>query len=407
MSAMTTNDMLIQLSTDKSVPETAAALQVAIVANHFGVLQIHDLRETMAKKGVQFDRGCLIFEICQPRQAKRLLEQDMGFSTALPCRISVYEDGGRTIVATLGAVALLAQIGGPHLDSVAREVEDTILEIMREAVSSGTSSSGISPMVHADETHEKPITETEPGSPARTKTGMRETSDCLKERLRVLSDKLTSARRIGAEAGLSDSMRAGWQRACDRIEAILGRSVGMVAALERAAEGTDSGHLAQAISAWEDFQVADDHLGRALAEIRALVGEMPLAARTEWNLFAVALETDLTSIYSCAQTLRLELELRKTHSREEVGRFLDQVSSKLRTSSSDGDPEPYSHQYRRAVMELGREHHEFQGILDVVKGLAMWGESPSERVLENRSLKVDEDEAAARKVQTPEKGILH
>ena len=43
--------MLIKLSTDKTVNETAAALQAAVQANHFGVMQVHNLKETMAKKG--------------------------------------------------------------------------------------------------------------------------------------------------------------------------------------------------------------------------------------------------------------------------------------------------------------------------------------------------------------------
>ena len=63
------NNMLIKLSTDRSVSETAAALQAAVLANHFGVMQVHDLRGTMAKKGVPFDRECLVFEVCQPQQA--------------------------------------------------------------------------------------------------------------------------------------------------------------------------------------------------------------------------------------------------------------------------------------------------------------------------------------------------
>src|SRR5665811_2078481 len=93
--------MLVKISTDKTVSESAAALQVAVQANHFGVMQVHNLKETMVKKGVEFERECLIFEVCQPQQAKKVLEQDMSVSTALPCRISIYEEGGKTILATL------------------------------------------------------------------------------------------------------------------------------------------------------------------------------------------------------------------------------------------------------------------------------------------------------------------
>src|SRR6185369_910130 len=127
--------MLLKYSTDKTVSETAAALQAAVQANHFGVMQVHNLKETMAKKGVEFTRECLIFEVCQPQQAKKVLDQDMSVSTALPCRISIYEEGGKTILATLKPTTLLAMFNAPHLEHVAQEVEDTIVKIMTEAAS--------------------------------------------------------------------------------------------------------------------------------------------------------------------------------------------------------------------------------------------------------------------------------
>ena len=125
--------MLITLSTDKSVSEAASALQAAVLANHFGVMQVHNLKETMEKKGVAFDRECLMFEVCQPQQAKRVLEANMSVSTALPCRIAIYEEGGKTILATLKPTTLLAMFDAPQLRQVAEEVEATIVKIMQEA----------------------------------------------------------------------------------------------------------------------------------------------------------------------------------------------------------------------------------------------------------------------------------
>ncbi|HEY5513396.1 MAG TPA: DUF302 domain-containing protein [Geomonas sp.] len=127
--------MLIKLATDKTVSEAVAALEVAVQANHFGVMQVHNLKETMAKKGVEFARECLILEVCQPQQAKKVLDQDMSLSTALPCRISVYEEGGKTVLATLKPTTLLAMFNAPQLEGVAQEVEDTIVKIMKEAAS--------------------------------------------------------------------------------------------------------------------------------------------------------------------------------------------------------------------------------------------------------------------------------
>ncbi len=127
--------MLIKLSTDKSVTDAATALQHAVQANRFGVMQVHNLKETMTKKGVEFARECLIFEVCQPQQAKKVLDADMSVSTALPCRISIYAEGGNTILATLKPTSLLAMFNVPQLKEVAQEVEDTIVKIMKEAAS--------------------------------------------------------------------------------------------------------------------------------------------------------------------------------------------------------------------------------------------------------------------------------
>ena len=133
--------MLIKLSTDKTVTDTAAALQAAVAANHFGVMHVHNLKETMAKKGVAFARDCLIFEICQSQQAKKVLGENMSVSTALPCRISIYKEVGKTILAALKPTTLLALFNTPQLAAVAQEVEDTIVKIMKESAVSADSRS--------------------------------------------------------------------------------------------------------------------------------------------------------------------------------------------------------------------------------------------------------------------------
>ena len=98
-------------------------------------MQVHNLKETMAKKGVEFGRECLIFEVCHPQQAKNVLDENMSVSTALPCRISIYEEGGKTILATLKPTTLLAMFNAPQLEGVAQEVENTIVKIVKEAAS--------------------------------------------------------------------------------------------------------------------------------------------------------------------------------------------------------------------------------------------------------------------------------
>jgi uncharacterized protein (DUF302 family) len=127
--------MLYILDSNKSVDAVAADLAEAVVRHKFGVLGMHDLRATMAKKGVTFERECRIFEVCNPHQAKKVLERNLEISTALPCRISVYEEGGKTRLATIKPTAMLALYGNAELKQVAEEVEATLQQIMAEAAS--------------------------------------------------------------------------------------------------------------------------------------------------------------------------------------------------------------------------------------------------------------------------------
>jgi uncharacterized protein (DUF302 family) len=124
---------LITVTTSKSITDAATALRVAVEANDFGVMHVYNLRETMAKKGVEFGSDCQIFEICQPEQAKRVLDLDMRVSTALPCRISLYREDEKTVITTIKPTSLLSTFDTPQLQQVAQEIEETFVRIMNEA----------------------------------------------------------------------------------------------------------------------------------------------------------------------------------------------------------------------------------------------------------------------------------
>jgi uncharacterized protein (DUF302 family) len=125
--------MLHIVESTKALADVARDLEAAVARHQFGVLGMHDLKATMAKKGVTFARECRIFEVCNPHQAKKVLEANLQISTALPCRISVYEEGGVTKLATIKPTAMIALYPNPELAQVAREVEQTLERIMADA----------------------------------------------------------------------------------------------------------------------------------------------------------------------------------------------------------------------------------------------------------------------------------
>jgi len=124
--------MLFELTTNKSLEQIEQGLQAAAARHGFGVMAVHNVKDTMKKKGVDFAGECLVVEVCNPHQAKKVLEANGAISTALPCRISVYRAGEAYKLATILPTALLRMFGNPELEPVAREVEDVIVAMMKE-----------------------------------------------------------------------------------------------------------------------------------------------------------------------------------------------------------------------------------------------------------------------------------
>ena len=125
--------MLFEVESTKAIDQVCRDLEKAAMDHKFGVMTVHNLKETMRKKGVEFEKECRIFEVCNPHQAKKVLEKNMEISTALPCRISVFNEGNKVKLATLRPTALILQFNAPELEPVAKEVEETLIQIMKEA----------------------------------------------------------------------------------------------------------------------------------------------------------------------------------------------------------------------------------------------------------------------------------
>ncbi len=125
--------MVYKRETNQSVDEVVAKLQQAAAENQFGVLGLHNLKEKMNAKGVAFERECQVVEVCNPAQAKKVLTANIAISTALPCRISVYEEDGKTQVATIQPSILIDWFNEPDLQPIAQEVEDALIRIIDTA----------------------------------------------------------------------------------------------------------------------------------------------------------------------------------------------------------------------------------------------------------------------------------
>ncbi len=129
---------LVVVETPQHFEDACKALEAAIPAHGFGLLTVHDLGETLRRKGIAFAEQCRIFEVCQPQQAARVLIANMALNMALPCRLSVYTESGQTRIGMISPMAMLAGLNSdPELQTVAAEVEDTTRAIIDTAASAG------------------------------------------------------------------------------------------------------------------------------------------------------------------------------------------------------------------------------------------------------------------------------
>lgn len=125
--------MLFELDSRKTLEEIDRGLREAAARHKFGVITVHDLKQTMKNKGVDYAGECMIYEVCNPHNAKQALEANPAISTALPCRISVYRAGDVFKVSTMLPSRMMQLFETPGLEAVAAEVEQAVKGIMTEA----------------------------------------------------------------------------------------------------------------------------------------------------------------------------------------------------------------------------------------------------------------------------------
>ncbi|PHQ56688.1 MAG: hypothetical protein COA30_03925 [Sulfurimonas sp.] len=67
----------------------------------FGVLGSYEFQKILQTKGFTLDKDITVYELCNPHAAHEALQAMPEISVYLPCRISLYEENGKTVLATI------------------------------------------------------------------------------------------------------------------------------------------------------------------------------------------------------------------------------------------------------------------------------------------------------------------
>lgn len=125
--------MIYSKHSSLSPAEVETRLREAAARHKFGILHVHDLQQTLKSKGVDFNRECRVYDVCNPQAASTALGAEMKVSSVLPCRISIFSEADGCTLATVKPTDLLRATGLSGVDALATEIEKEILAMIDEA----------------------------------------------------------------------------------------------------------------------------------------------------------------------------------------------------------------------------------------------------------------------------------
>lgn len=120
--------------THKSLEETIAALEQNLQAEKFGILWQFDMKAKLLEKGLDFDPGYRILEVCNPHEAKRALSENMLSGYFLPCKIVVFEDHGTIRIGLPKPTELIGMMDNDVLEQIAQDVEKRLISCIDQSV---------------------------------------------------------------------------------------------------------------------------------------------------------------------------------------------------------------------------------------------------------------------------------
>ncbi len=116
-------------NSEKSVDELVKTIEERISDFKFGILHIHNIKQTLISKGIEFKKECRVLDVCNPIFANELLSENMSISSIMPCKISIYEDGGKSFICMNSIVPIIEEIE-PKLKSKAIEIQNILLDLI-------------------------------------------------------------------------------------------------------------------------------------------------------------------------------------------------------------------------------------------------------------------------------------
>jgi uncharacterized protein (DUF302 family) len=114
--------MIYKTTTNQPIETVKIQFEKKAKIMGFGLLGSYDFKQILKSKGFELETDITVYEICNPPATNMALNAMADISVYLPCRISVYEQNGATVLATIGVEDILNAV----------DVDDTFRKHMSE-----------------------------------------------------------------------------------------------------------------------------------------------------------------------------------------------------------------------------------------------------------------------------------
>lgn len=124
------------VETEKSMDEAIQSLEESLKEEKFGVLWQFDIKETLQKKGFDFEQPYKVMEVCNPKEANNVLTENQLVGYFLPCKVVVYQDveTKKTKIGLPKPTALIEMVNGESLKSFAADIENRLITCIDKSI---------------------------------------------------------------------------------------------------------------------------------------------------------------------------------------------------------------------------------------------------------------------------------
>lgn len=196
-----------------------------------------------------------------------------------------------------------------------------------------------------------------------------------------LSQVLEESQELANVRGTPGDWDTGCHHHWDYVTAVLRRIHRLVGELH---DAVGNSHSQSAWKVWEELLLQEARLATALSGLSEQSSRLNEAAAMDWKTLALTIQSHRKAMQVGIQGLQLRLKYWASHSPPDADSMTIPAAlpepEAERAGAKSMDPLTYTREFDQAAIEIEAEQHQEMGLLDGVKALFMWVETPGERV---------------------------